>query len=507
MNVFKRFTVVVSLLSTLAMIIAGCSGGGSSSSGTGSGSGGSGGGGGNSPVTLNRVVSASNPLVGDWGSGVTSTSTLALSFYPNGTYIMWDNGAAGGTGIEYGTYSTVASGNTVTLTVTSILDDQGDNPANPINASGITEYSGQTKTIPVTIVDSNTVQVVDSSGGTVTLHRVVDASNPIVGSWGDGVTNGGSTPNSVLLVVFYANGTYILYGNDSNATCYPGAEYGTYSYNAATSTLTATATVDRNGDQGLANGNGTGGTWWAKVNGDVFNIGDSAPAPVTISGFASMNTTGTAIHLAGMLITARHTADIDNSNPIAQATTAADGSFTMTVPYGSDLYLNISGSTGGTQYAPFNTRIWRNVTQAPDLSTYAIDAINSVPLTDINNMLNSLACGPSPCSTSGISGKGWLALDAFDAGYNNKIDGVSYSLSPSVDFFGYNDDSNGSTYVAPPAKTATSAETISMNGPSALASNASAAVVTVTISKSGSASQIVELPLVPGELTYKQVGY
>ena len=98
---------------------------------------------------------------------------------------------------------------------------------------------------------------------------MVDAGNPIVGSWGDGVTGDGTAPNSVLLLVFYPNGTYILYGNDSNATCHPGVEYGTYSYNAATSTLAATATVDQNGDQGFANGNGTAGSASVQVNGDV----------------------------------------------------------------------------------------------------------------------------------------------------------------------------------------------------------------------------------------------
>jgi hypothetical protein len=503
MKAFRKWFMVFAVLSMFALLFAGCSGGGGSSSNNNGP-----GGGGNGPTVLNRVVSASNPVVGDWGTGVTGTDGLALTFYPNGTYIEWNTGAAGGMGVEYGTYkATPISGSTITVTVTSILDDQGDTPGDPNGASGLTEQSGQTKSIPLTIVDQNTVQVITGSGSTATLYRVVDASKPIVGSWGVGVKGDGTASDSVLLVVFYPNGTYILYGNDANATCHPGVEYGTYSYNAATSTLTVTATVDQNGDQGLANGNGTAGSATVQVNGDVITFGSGAPGTVTISGVMldSSGPGGTEVPVAGLAIVARHPADTDNSHAIAMATSGANGSFSMTVPYGSDLYLNVSGSSGGTQYASMNTRIWRNISTTPDLS-FKGEGIFAVPLSIIDSALNTFTCNGSPCSTTGMAGKGWLALDAYDAAtMYNSIAGVSFLLSPSVGYFGYNDDTNGSTYQS--SLSATVVGPVSMNGPMAFAYNATATMVTMTASKSGSANQTYELPIVPGEITYKQVGY
>ena len=173
---------ILGLLMFVIIIAAGC-GGGSSSDSPGAGNTG---GSNNSPISFNRVVSASNPIVGDWGTGVSSTGTIAITLLIGGNYMMYDAHAAGGTGIEYGTYTSAASGSTVTVTVTSTLDDQGDNPANPVGASGFTEQSGQKKTFAITMVDQNTIQGVQSDGSTFTLHRAVDANNLIVGSLGPG---------------------------------------------------------------------------------------------------------------------------------------------------------------------------------------------------------------------------------------------------------------------------------------------------------------------------------
>jgi len=235
----------------------------------------------------------------------------------------------------------------------------------------------------------------------------------------------------------------------------------------------------------------------------------SAQAPITLSGVLYDNSGTSPVIAPGLQITARHPTDIDNSNSIAQATTLSDGSFSLIVPYGSDLYLNVSGTSGGTQYVSGNYCIWNNLTASPNLGPAGV-GVGALPLSSINNILNSSTCGGSPCSASGIAGKGWLALDAFDAAtMSNHIAGVSFAVSPAVAFFGYNNNSNGTTYIAPPTQAATLAETISggWNGPSVWGYNDISTIVTVTASKSGSPNQIYECPIIPGELTYQQLGF
>lgn len=222
---------------------------------------------------------------------------------------------------------------------------------------------------------------------------------------------------------------------------------------------------------------------------------------VLISGF-----TGTA----GLTVTARHPSDINNSSPIAQTVSVGTGgSFNLSVPYGSDFYLNYSGTAGTTPYASVNSRIWRNITATPDLSQATGEALADIPLTDANNIFNNSICGSTACSTTGIVGKGWLLIDtdSSPAG-SNHIGGVSFTLTPTPVFFGYNNDStNGNILIPPPSLTQTVAGTVNFQISSAGGYFNSATIVTVTASKAGAADQTIEFPIVPGEITYKEVRF
>ncbi len=231
------------------------------------------------------------------------------------------------------------------------------------------------------------------------------------------------------------------------------------------------------------------------------------PTTVTISGVATAWTGTTSVPVPGLTITARHPADVDNSNPIAQTTSGTGGSYSLSVPSGTDLYLNMSGTSGGIQYTSWNSRIFRNMTQAPDLSNGSGEGFGTMSLTDMNSMVNSVTYNGSAYS-GGVGTRAWLLADAFDAAtMSNKISGVTFSGTPAIVFLGYNDGTNGTSLVSPPTRTATAADTGNMITSSAVAYNNSAVIVTATASKSGSPSQTCELPLVPGEVTYKQVGF
>jgi hypothetical protein len=231
----------------------------------------------------------------------------------------------------------------------------------------------------------------------------------------------------------------------------------------------------------------------------------SAQAPIAISGLATYWTGTTSSPAPGLTIIARHPSDVDNSNLIAQTTSGANGSYSISVPYGSDLYLNMSGTSGGIQFMSVNSRIFRNMTQAPDLGNM-VEGFGTTKLSTINSLLNSVTYDGAAYS-GGVGTRAWALLDAFDAAtMSNKIAGVSFSSTPALTYLGYNNDT-GSAVVSPPSLTTTVADTGLITTSSAVGYNTSAVIVTITASKSGGANKTSELPLVPGEMTYWQVGY
>lgn len=221
--------------------------------------------------TSNSVASSS--IVGSYGDGVTGSKVFSLTFYPDGKYMYYQNGDANCPtciGVEYGTY-TYDSG-TTTLTVTPTVDENGE-----IGLSHPSDVGKSLSYHPVTVNGVVFSIYISEDGVTRTASRVVDANNPIVGSWDRGIIESYVVaPDDKGYLTFYANGTYIEW-EDADTYCSTpatGVEYGTYSYNAGTQTLTATSTVDENGDCGgitivAGQANSIAGI---SVNGDVMTI-------------------------------------------------------------------------------------------------------------------------------------------------------------------------------------------------------------------------------------------
>ncbi len=494
MNVLRKCIMVLALLSMLTVVLAGCSGGGGSNSST-SGSGGNGGGGGVGGGTATGLT-ITGTVTDVSGTNVPAAGVLVTLRKADHSTIMTTTSASDGTFA----FSNVPASTDVYINVSKANYVSFNTPIftliSNLNLSGHIIIANET--VMKGFVDG----IYGSAGG-------ASWSDPFYqgkGWFGMDLYSSGN-PMPGITVTAAPSGTAIVYNNGSDVFTPMPPTVGENNsslvagYNTTQSVYTFTMTT-------------SSATEYAKmplVPGEITFYGtESWGQGVTLSGVMADNSGTSSVPSAGLQVTARHPSDTDNSNPIAQATTAADGSFSLTVPSGSDLYLNVSGTSGGTQYTPVNYRIWRNLTQAPDLG-YKGESIGALPISFINNILNSSICGGAPCSTSGITGKGWLALDAFDAAtMNNHIAGVSFAFNPSLspaDFFGYNNNSNGITFVAPPTQTATAVDTINWNGPSAWATSISAKIVTVTASKPGSADQTFELPLIPGELLYKQVGF
>ncbi len=261
--------------------------------------------------SANAATTSASSLVGSWQAvygafGLDNNATYsgaAWIFYPNGTYTAWDSDTSsqdpggvcgdinGDTGLfctagrEWGTYNYDAVNHV--LTATSTIDENG--------ANGFTHNAGETWTSQAGAftVNGDVISVVIGTT-TVTLERVADTSNPIVGSWIAvygvfGLDNAATTSKAAW--TFYPNGTYTAWDSDTSSQdpggvcgdingdtglfCTAGREWGTYRYDAVNHVLTATSTIDENGANGFTHN--AGETWTSQagvftVNGDVISV-------------------------------------------------------------------------------------------------------------------------------------------------------------------------------------------------------------------------------------------
>ncbi|MFC1707912.1 Ig-like domain-containing protein, partial [Planctomycetota bacterium] len=192
-----------------------------------------------------RVVDPQSAIVGSWGPGITGTQAgeiFSLTFYGNGTYIHWQNGDQQNPteiGVEYGFY-TWNSGTGV-LTPSPIFNEN--------KSVGLSDPNTPGATFTVTVAGD--VMSIADSGGSSNMDRVVDATDPIVGSWGPGYT--GNHPGGVMSLTLFKNGTYLHWqnGDDTNAN-WVGVEHGTWSVNPTTGVLSVTINSDQNGEVGLS---------------------------------------------------------------------------------------------------------------------------------------------------------------------------------------------------------------------------------------------------------------
>jgi hypothetical protein len=228
------------------------------------------------------VTTPASSIVGSWGMGYDAASgeVIEATFYSDNTYIFYQKGvvppapdpdSCGAVGVEYGTYSYDST--TGKLTASPAVDNtgcwglsdpiQGWFDIGVIDANHVTLYEGQTD-------------------GLDQLTRIVDAANPIVGSWGTGYfpngTSGIGSPEYMALT-FYANGTYFHYETgQAEETCDNGGgvEYGTFNYDGIN--LSFVPIVDDNGCVGLAE-NGVPASYPLVFSGDALTFSDAESFP------------------------------------------------------------------------------------------------------------------------------------------------------------------------------------------------------------------------------------
>lgn len=213
-------------------------------------------------VDLARVADPANTLVGSWLIDDDSGRSV-ITFLPDGTYMHIQNGPTDGdghSGIEYGKYTWNASTHAfaVTQIITDTNGDWGFTDGGPNQA----------------VVEGNILTASFPGEGDLQLTRIVDAGNPLVGTWylyGDAVP--GDDAGGIAMVTFLADGTYMFGqdGDSSVATGDPsgqdGMEYGTYEYNPDTGLVTYNTTTDTSGEWGLSVPSDPGGSFTGTVRG------------------------------------------------------------------------------------------------------------------------------------------------------------------------------------------------------------------------------------------------
>lgn len=180
-------------------------------------------------------------IVGAWDVGGTVADGQMLVFSPNGFYLVYSVDAQDcpSGGVEYGTYT--FDGTQLELTAT--LDENGQ--------CGLVGLGPELPQYNTTITnEGNQINLTsgDPEDGTASFARVTDGNpDSIVGGWNIGSV---SQPGAI---VFYTNGNYAHWQDDSSdSNCSPfGIEYGTYSLDTNSNTLSGNAVVDPN-DCGLS---------------------------------------------------------------------------------------------------------------------------------------------------------------------------------------------------------------------------------------------------------------
>lgn len=199
-------------------------------------------------------------IVGAWVSGdslnPTSEGTEVVVFTSDGGYYQIETDNAD-QGFERGVYTWNES--TEAFTSTTYVDTNGDGG---LSAAGLTSLS--------------------VSGDTLAgeLTRITGTSD-IVGAWTYGDVTSSSTATSTWVWVFLENGVYFYAEcGEGDATGWPGAERGTYTWSPVTGALAITSVlVNTDGDWGPS---------------------DNPPATLTISGNTMTSSYGTFYRVAAV---------------------------------------------------------------------------------------------------------------------------------------------------------------------------------------------------------------
>jgi hypothetical protein len=209
------------------------------------------------------LVSAGTPaIVGTWTLDAPGVGG-ATTFLDNGLYFEAAvfNGDPVHTGLEWGSYSWNAT--TGKITATAYGDANGNwGVANDINGPQYFKVNGNT----------GSLFQPGCAECSASAMRLTPGASAIVGTWVYEATTAGQQPNFIppkattsalaarsadvpapvtVVTSFFADGHYVQASANATAT-WNGIEWGTYSWDAATGLITATAIGDLNGNRGVA---------------------------------------------------------------------------------------------------------------------------------------------------------------------------------------------------------------------------------------------------------------
>ncbi|QYM79662.1 putative Ig domain-containing protein [Horticoccus luteus] len=211
--------------------------------------------------TWAAAAAPANSLVGSWLMGdASSPESAVITFLPNGTYYFAGDASPGSgdkPGMERGGYTwNATTGQFTAIAAGALSDTNGD--------AGISGAGSDSDSVILTLgADGNTLTATPQHDDPVTLTRIADANQALVGTWIYG------TPGALGsgAVTFLANGYYFLANDgDSDATGWAGMERGTYAINGGQ--VVPSVITDTNGDRGI----GGEGAIAFSLNGDTLTV-------------------------------------------------------------------------------------------------------------------------------------------------------------------------------------------------------------------------------------------
>jgi hypothetical protein len=202
----------------------------------------------------------------------------------------------------------------------------------------------------------------------------------------------------------------------------------------------------------------------------------------TISGVVFDVSPATAISVAGVTVKVMNT----NGLTLSTATTAIDGSFTLTnVPASTDIYIK----TSKVGYANFNTQVY-NITADISVNLVILDTGSAKAAADAFYG----SAGGTAWGDAFYTSTSWFCMDIINNS-GSDIPGITVSATPSVSTIKYNNGSDVYTTTEPTVS--------SKNLPTVGGHVSSAGLYTFTLANTNSPA--VKFPLVHGEITYTAV--
>ena len=189
-------------------------------------------------------------IVGSWSITNSETDLLSITFFNNGTYVLFEVEDASSTesaGMEWGTYERDSETNRVYAT--QDFDGNGG-----IGLNDFDKTAGNPQLF-ATIVDGQlNLNVDEDADGTIdeTLIFAALANTVELGPWLVRDIDGEPDENDLLMFVFYEDGTYVHAEVDfSDQDEKSGMEWGKYSIDPDNNKVSVDITFDANGDTGL----------------------------------------------------------------------------------------------------------------------------------------------------------------------------------------------------------------------------------------------------------------